>query len=242
MTFVTVTVTVCVVMFPDASVATTPTTYVLLFATSPASDGDSKSGARMKRSAPVASIENFPTSGPVRLQVTALLAVNVCTAVVFSTIEVALVAAPAPPLGPVMIGAASSVFVTVTVTVWIAKLPAASVARTSTTYVLFAAPAPRSVGASKSGADAKRSAPVAGSIAKAAASAPPLMLQTAASLAAKVCTAVVFSGTDFTLVAAPAEPLGPVMLGAVSSASVTVTVTVWVETLPAASVAVTTTT
>jgi len=86
----------------------------------------------MKERLPAASIWNFDTSAPVSVQVTGSLAVKPWTAVVFSTIDLVLVAAPAPPVGPVMTGAASSPFVTVTVTVWVVKLPVRSVARTST--------------------------------------------------------------------------------------------------------------
>ena len=51
-----------------------------------------------------------------------------------------------------------------------------------------------------------------------------------------------FSAIDAELFSAPAPPEGPVINGAVSSTSVTVTVSVWSEVLPVVSVALTTTT
>ena len=62
------------------------------------------------------------------------------------------------------------------------------------------------------------------------------------SLAVKVCTVKVFSLIDIILLVAPASPEGPVMIGFVSSTSVTVTVTVCSEERSALSVALTVTT
>jgi len=148
------------------------------------------------------------------VHVTASFAEKVWTAVEFSGIDLALVAAPAAPLGPVMTGATSSMSVTVTVTTWAEIRPAASVARTVRTYVLFPAPAPRSVGVSKSGAELKLRAPPAVMLNFAASV--PVIVQVTGSLAENVWTAVEFSGIDLALVAAPAAPLGPVMSGAMS--------------------------
>ena len=87
-----------------------------------------------------------------------------------------------------------------------------SVARTVTSYTLSESESP---GTSKSGGDLKRSSlPDSSNL---VISTPPVRLQTTASSAVKVCTALVFSATDFEEDPSPAEPLGPVMTGPVTS-------------------------
>ena len=73
-------------------------------------------------------------------------------------------------------------------------------------------------------------------------SVPPLIDQVAVSFAVNKWIPTEFSIIVLTLVVAPAAPLGPVIAGEVSSTSKTVTVTVWVDTFPAVSVDLTTTT
>ena len=57
-------------------------------------------------------VKNAWSAPPVTLHVTDSLAVNVCTAVRFSATDFVLVAAPAPPVGPVITGLISSRSVT----------------------------------------------------------------------------------------------------------------------------------
>ena len=83
-----------------------------------------------------------------------------------------------------------------------------------------------SVGFSKSGAEIKDKAPVVSSIANLSLSADSPNDQVTVSSAVKLCTAVVFSTIDASLVASPASPDGPVITGLISSTSVTSTVTV----------------
>ena len=71
------------------------------------------------------------------------------------------------------------------------------------------------------------------------ASAPPFKDQVTFSLAENVWTEVVPSLIDLELELAPAPPEGPEILAEVSSISVTFTVMVWSEVLPAESVALT---
>ncbi len=129
-----------------------------------------------------------------------------------------------------MITGASFTLVTVTVIVCTSVRFGApsSVTVTSTTYVLFPAVSPRSVGFSKSGATVNVSTPVAPTIENAAASAPPeieyvsVCAGTSASVAFTSVTAVWFSAA---LTAAAAPPPSLVITGA-SFTCVTVTVAV----------------
>ncbi len=91
-------------------------------------------------------------------------------------------------------------------------LRAASVAVTCTIYVLFA---PTSSGASKSLAVIDKVLPAS---VNRAVSAPPVLVQVTASLAVRVCERATFSGREIVL--------ADVIVGAISSASVTVTVIV----------------
>ena len=68
-------------------------------------------------------------------------------------------------------------------------------------------------------------------------SSPPLIDQVTVSSAENVWIVVVFSLIDLVLLPAPAFPDGPVIDGAISSTSATVTVTIWSEVLPEESVA-----
>ena len=83
-----------------------------------------------------------------------------------------------------------------------------------------------SVGVSKSGAEIKDKAPVVSSIANLSLSADSPNDQVTVSSAVKLCTAVVFSTMEASLVISPASPDGPVITGLISSTSVTSTVTV----------------
>ena len=66
--------------------------------------------------------------------------VNVCKErlLIFSFILLALILAPSPPDGPVIIGAVSSIFEILTVTIWSDLFPAESVPLTITSYELLA--------------------------------------------------------------------------------------------------------
>ena len=98
------------------------------------SEGFSKSGADLKVRAPVEEfILNLETSAPpIKDQVTVSVAENVWTVVEFSLIDLELEEEPAPPEGPVIVGAISSRFETFTVKFWSEVLPAPSVALTFT--------------------------------------------------------------------------------------------------------------